>query len=176
MFILQVNHVRYTRRQLPGRCLNGATRVDGKILSEFPVKANGGASNKVHPIGPVRPLPSYPKTTCCPSSQSLLRGVSISPRPYYAPFQRLQLLGRPSPQSLNPTIRNSRSIAGYRSFRLPACHTPFIIILLQNPDEPQKSPELQSYTINLNECGPMVCPLPLFYHVGLWHTSYPPDS
>lgn len=27
---------------------------------------------------------------------------------------------------------------------------------LQNPDEPQNSPQLQSYTINLNECGPMV--------------------
>ncbi|KAI0300553.1 iron-sulphar subunit protein of succinate dehydrogenase [Multifurca ochricompacta] len=25
-----------------------------------------------------------------------------------------------------------------------------------NPDEPQKKPELQSYTINLNECGPMI--------------------
>jgi len=25
-----------------------------------------------------------------------------------------------------------------------------------NPDEPEKKPELQSYTINLNECGPMI--------------------
>ncbi|KAN0125874.1 Alpha-helical ferredoxin [Russula decolorans] len=25
-----------------------------------------------------------------------------------------------------------------------------------NPDEPQKKPELQSYTLNLNECGPMI--------------------
>ena len=35
------------------------------------------------------------------------------------------------------------------------------LFLLQNPDEPQKSPELQSYTINLNDCGPMVSTLPL---------------
>lgn len=26
-----------------------------------------------------------------------------------------------------------------------------------NPDEPAKKPELQTYNINLNECGPMVC-------------------
>ena len=25
-----------------------------------------------------------------------------------------------------------------------------------NPDEPAKKPELQSYTIDLNQCGPMV--------------------
>lgn len=28
-----------------------------------------------------------------------------------------------------------------------------------NPDEPAKKPELQTYNINLNECGPMVCTL-----------------
>ena len=27
---------------------------------------------------------------------------------------------------------------------------------LQNPDEPEKKPTLQSYTIDLNQCGPMV--------------------
>ncbi len=49
----------------------------------------------------------------------------------------------------------------------------FIVILLQNPDKPEKKPELQAYTINLNECGPMVSTLPLFVAFGLWHTSWP---
>ncbi|KAI0001177.1 2Fe-2S iron-sulfur cluster binding domain-containing protein [Russula vinacea] len=78
------------------------------------------------------------------------------PTPYYAPFHPPQLLGKPYPQSLNPSTRNSRSIAGYvisAPFNLPRL---FTAILLQNPDEPQKSPELQSYTINLNDCGPMI--------------------
>ena len=29
-------------------------------------------------------------------------------------------------------------------------------MLVQNPDEPAKKPELQSYTIDLNQTGPMV--------------------
>ena len=33
------------------------------------------------------------------------------------------------------------------------------LLSFQNPDEPQKKPELQSYTVNLNECGPMVSTL-----------------
>ena len=98
---------------------------------------------------------------CSPSSQGLLQGISLLPPPYYAPFHPPQLLGKPYPQSLNPSTRNSRSIAGYvisAPFNLPRL---FTAILLQNPDEPQKSPELQSYTINLNDCGPMVGTLPL---------------
>jgi hypothetical protein len=54
----------------------------------------------------------------------------------------------------------------------PDCST---VILLQNPEEPQKSPELQSYTINLNECGPMVGTLPLSTTLDLAHLL-PPDS
>ncbi len=32
-------------------------------------------------------------------------------------------------------------------------------VFAQNPDEPSKKPTLQTYTIDLNQCGPMVSPL-----------------
>lgn len=38
-----------------------------------------------------------------------------------------------------------------------------------NPDEPAKKPELQTYNINLNECGPMVCISLLFAHLPAAH-------
>lgn len=111
---------------------------------------------------------------CSPSLQGLLRGVSPPPLSHYAPSQPPQLPGRPSPQRPNPSTRNLRYIAGYRPPLSTSPSTPHSpLSFLQNPDEPQKSPELQSYTINLNECGPMVRTLSLFYHVELWHTPCP---
>jgi len=32
-----------------------------------------------------------------------------------------------------------------------------LTIYTQNPDQPEKKPELQSYKIDLNQTGPMVC-------------------
>lgn len=52
-----------------------------------------------------------------------------------------------------------------------------IAFVLQNPDEPAKQPTLQTYTIDLNQCGPMVCfthhplspPLMLIIiHISFW--------
>ena len=34
-----------------------------------------------------------------------------------------------------------------------------MLCLVQNPDEPEKKPTLQTYTVDLNQCGPMVSPL-----------------
>ena len=51
----------------------------------------------------------------------------------------------------------------FKIYRWVCVVCPFTLltfISFQNPDEPQKKPELQSYTINLNECGPMVSVLP----------------
>ena len=33
-----------------------------------------------------------------------------------------------------------------------------MLCLVQNPDEPEKKPTLQTYTVDLNQCGPMVSP------------------
>ncbi len=42
----------------------------------------------------------------------------------------------------------------------------------KNPDEPSKKPTLQSYTIDLNQCGPMVSQL---YLLSLLQLSYRPS-
>jgi hypothetical protein len=117
-----------------------------------------------HEMG--QPCTSHVRVTqsqqCSPSSQGLPQGVSLS---HYARFHPRQLRFRPSLQRLSPSTRNSRSIAGYCHPFSPSpstcVHSPFTVFLLKNPDEPQKKPELQSYTLDLNECGPMVSTFPL---------------
>src|ERR1700733_4936408 len=42
------------------------------------------------------------------------------------------------------------------------CFLTSLFSFQQNPDEPDKKPVLQSYTIDLNKTGPMVCCSPLF--------------
>jgi len=77
------------------------------------------------------------------------------------------------PTESKPLSKEFKIYRWVPSSLLLSTYLPFTVIRLQNPDEPQKSPELQSYTINLNECGPMVSTLPLSTTLGFGTPSYP---
>ena len=137
------------RPKKPGR-LAGACRKQQNSQSSAPT-----------PLSSVLLLSFVDHQLCSPSSPPA-PVPSSSPSAASRPPRRGP---RPLPFRSQCSTRSSRFTVGYVMALFARLSPRFALQWAdgagppKNPDEPSKKPELQSYTIDLNQCGPMVSPL-----------------